>query len=100
MGRENLTLEHAAAVRQLLAENLDAFAACPTGVQQWSYEAQDCFDGRAGQAKSEGTMADIGCTWICQGDPKIPLYALQDFFPQDRAKYIHLQMSKEQKLLV
>eukprot|EP00971_Amphidinium_carterae_P248163 4927058-Amphidinium_carterae.1 len=25
MGREHLTLEHAAAVRQLLAENLDAF---------------------------------------------------------------------------
>eukprot|EP00971_Amphidinium_carterae_P242100 4806949-Amphidinium_carterae.1 len=72
MGRENLTLEHAAAVRQLLAENLDAFAACPTGVQQWSYEAPDCFDGRAGQAKSEGNMAEPSCTWICQGDPKIP----------------------------
>eukprot|EP00971_Amphidinium_carterae_P035928 706458-Amphidinium_carterae.1 len=100
MGRENLTLEHAAAVRQLLADNLDAFAACPTGVQQWSYEAPDCFEGRAGQAKSEGHMAEVSCTWISQGDPKIPLYALQDFFSPDREKYLHLQFSKEQKLLV
>eukprot|EP00971_Amphidinium_carterae_P189200 3755861-Amphidinium_carterae.1 len=39
MGRENLTLEHADAVRQLLVQNLEAFAACPTGVQQWSYDS-------------------------------------------------------------
>eukprot|EP00971_Amphidinium_carterae_P180429 3578500-Amphidinium_carterae.1 len=75
MGRENLTLEHAAGVRQLLAENLDAFAACQTGVQQWAFETPDCFDGRAGQAKSEGNMAEPSCTWITQADPKIPLYA-------------------------
>eukprot|EP00971_Amphidinium_carterae_P215049 4268035-Amphidinium_carterae.1 len=100
MGRENLTLEHAAAVRQLLADSLAAIAESTTGAQQWSYEAQDCFDGREGHAKTEGNMAEASCTWICQGDPKIPLYALQDFFPADPAKYIHLSLSKEQKLLV
>eukprot|EP00971_Amphidinium_carterae_P115477 2287026-Amphidinium_carterae.1 len=58
MDRENLTLEHADAVRQLLVHNLEAFAACPTGVQQWSFEAQDCFEGRASQARTEGNMGE------------------------------------------
>eukprot|EP00971_Amphidinium_carterae_P314271 6246940-Amphidinium_carterae.1 len=45
-------------------------------------------------------MAEPSCTWISQANPKIPLYALQDFFPSDREKYLHLQYTKEQKLLV
>eukprot|EP00971_Amphidinium_carterae_P073590 1455256-Amphidinium_carterae.1 len=84
MVRAHLDLEHAAAVRTLLAENLAAFNCCvPTGVQQWNYEAQDCFDGRAGMARTEGNMAEASCSWICAGNPEVALYALEDFFPAD-----------------
>eukprot|EP00971_Amphidinium_carterae_P317712 6315848-Amphidinium_carterae.1 len=63
MAKAYLDLEHAQEVRRLLAQNAAAFAACPTGVQQWSFEAQDCFDGRGGLAKNEGNMAEVSCTW-------------------------------------
>eukprot|EP00971_Amphidinium_carterae_P137089 2716655-Amphidinium_carterae.1 len=98
MVKAHLDLEHAAAVRTLLAASLADFGACPTGVQQWVYEAQDCFDGRAGLARAEGNMAEASCTWICGGNPEISLYALEDFFPADPEKYIHCTSSRGQKL--
>eukprot|EP00971_Amphidinium_carterae_P323290 6424960-Amphidinium_carterae.1 len=35
-------------------------------------------------------MAEASCTWICAGNPEVPLFALEDFFPADPEKYLHL----------
>eukprot|EP00971_Amphidinium_carterae_P017465 344399-Amphidinium_carterae.1 len=100
MARAHVDLEHAREVRRLLSENLAAFAECPTGVQQWAFEAQDCFDGRSNMAKQEGNLAEVSCTWVCGGNPEIPLQALAEFLPADEEKYVTVASTTGQKLRV
>eukprot|EP00971_Amphidinium_carterae_P169547 3358787-Amphidinium_carterae.1 len=83
VAKAKIDLAHAQAVRQILAANLAAFVACPTGVEQWVYEPQDCFDGQETTAKTEGNMAEAAVTWVCGGELELALTALQDFFPAD-----------------
>eukprot|EP00971_Amphidinium_carterae_P298502 5930919-Amphidinium_carterae.1 len=33
-------------------------------------------------------MAEVSCTWVCGGNPEIPLHALADFLPAADEKYV------------